>query len=120
MPDTMRKGTWPDVVNLLLGVWLFLTPWFFGYSGEAMAAWNAWIAGVVIAALGIAALSAFYEWEEWIELIAGLWVAISPWLLGFSAITAAMGWHVIVGIAVAVLAGVRLYYARQGPQRVTQ
>lgn len=116
---TMRKESWADVVNLLLGVWLFLTPWIFGYAGTTTAAWNAWIAGALIAVLGVAALAAFAEWEEWIEVLAGIWVAISPWVLGFSAVTAAMGWHLIVGIVVAVLAGVRLYYARQGTQRIT-
>jgi len=117
--NIIRKGTWADAVNLLLGAWLFLTPWLFSYTAENLASWNAWIAGLVIALLGIAALTAFAEWEEWVELIAGIWVAISPWVLGFSAVTSAMGWHVIVGVIVAVLAAVRLYSVRSDTQRLT-
>lgn len=119
MADTMRKESWADVINLLLGIWLFLTPWLFGFTTEGTASLNAWIAGILIAALGLAALTTFAEWEEWIELLAGIWVAISPWLLGFSGVTAAMGWHVIVGVVVAILAAVRVYYARQQPGRLT-
>ncbi len=60
-----------DVANLILGAFLFLTPWLFGYAMGAES-WNAWIAGAVIAVLSIAALSAFAEWEEWLNLIVGL------------------------------------------------
>ncbi len=43
--------------------------------------------------------------SRWGELVLGLWVLISPWLLGFSGI-AVMKWsNVIVGILLAVDAG---------------
>jgi SPW repeat len=59
-----RNESFVDVVNLILGAWLFLTPWAFGFAGGE-AGWNAWIFGVLIAVVAIAALLAFAEWEEW-------------------------------------------------------
>jgi hypothetical protein len=86
---TWKKESVSDVVNVLLGAFLFLTPWFYGYASEATASWNAWVSGIVVAGLAVAALAAYAEWEEWLNLLVGLWVAVSPWLVGAPASTAA-------------------------------
>jgi hypothetical protein len=119
MQKAWKKEEIADVVNLALGAWLFLTPWIFGFVPESSASWNAWISGVVIGALAIAALVAFAEWEEWINLALGLWVVASPWVVGFSGHSTATGVHVLVGIAVAVVAAVRLWFIHRSPPRVT-
>jgi hypothetical protein len=40
--------------------------------------------------LSIAALAAFAVWEEWLNLVAGLWLVVSPWILGFEDSNAVM------------------------------
>jgi hypothetical protein len=87
---------------LICGVLLFISPWVFRFTGEMNAARTAWVGGVVIAVMGIAALVQFSEWEDWIALIAGILVVISPWVLGFAALTYAMWTCVILGIIVAL------------------
>jgi hypothetical protein len=114
----VRKDALPDIVNLIVGAFLFLSPWLFGFAGDAAASWNAWVSGIVIAALAIAALSAFAEWEEWLNLIVGLWVAASPWLVKFAENTTAMRLHLIAGIVVAIVAAMRIWSVHNGP-RVT-
>jgi hypothetical protein len=109
MERTWKKEAVTDVLNVVLGAFLFVSPWIFGFVPETAATWNACLSGIVIAGLAIAALAAFAEWEEWLNLIVGLWVAASPWLVNFSANRTAMGLHLIVGIIVAVIAGVRLW-----------
>src|SRR5712664_1984807 len=106
-----------DVANLILGAILFFSPWMFGF-GAGMASQNAYIAGIVIAVLAIAAIAAFAVWEEWLNLIVGLWALVSPWVLGFQG-TTAMTVHVIVGIAVAVLAAIELWILSHNPPRLT-
>src|ERR1700688_3542705 len=91
-----------DVANLILGAILFFSPWVFGFDSGG-ASQNAHIAGIVIAVLAVAALAAFAIWEEWLNLIVGLWVMVSPWVLGFQG-TKAMTVSVVIGIAVAILA----------------
>jgi hypothetical protein len=73
----------------------------------------------VIAGSAVAALAAFAEWEEWVNLIAGWWVAVAPWLIGFSDHSAAAKLHLIVSILVTVIAAVHLWLMRQSPPRVT-
>ncbi len=91
-----------DVVNLSLGVVLFFSPWLFDLSGGAQLH-TASIVGIVIAVGSIAALAAFAVWEEWLNLIAGLVLIVSPWLLGFQD-SQAMTIDVVIGMAVAALA----------------
>src|SRR5215470_5610040 len=91
-----------DIGNLILGVVLVLTPWIFSYPG-GLESQNAIVSGVVIAVLSIAALAAFTVWEEWLNLIVGLWLIVSPWVLQFAG-TAAMYVAVVIGALVALLA----------------
>lgn len=104
-----------DVGNLILGAFLFLTPWIFKYP-MGVEFWNAAAAGVIIAALSIAALAAFTVWEEWLNLIVGLWLIASPWVLKFQDMSA-MRVDVAIGIVVAVLAAIELWSMWQEPPR---
>ena len=106
-----------DGANLVLGAILFCSPWMFAFDA-GLSSQNAFISGIVIAALSIAALAAFAVWEEWLNLIVGLWVIVSPWVLGFQGSTA-MTVHVIIGIIVAVLAAIELWLMYQNPPRQT-
>jgi hypothetical protein len=107
-----------DVANLILGVILFFAPWIFNFDAGKVSQ-NAMIAGIVIAVLAIAALAAYAVWEEWLNLIVGLWVLVSPWVLQFQGATREMTVHVIIGIAVAVLAAIEIWIMSQNPPRLT-
>jgi hypothetical protein len=116
--DNWTNAKWCDVANLILGAFLFLSPWIFGFDAGKVSQ-NAYIAGIVIAVLAIGALAAFAVWEEWLNLIVGLWVLISPWVLSFHGTTRPMAVHVVIGIAVAVLAAIEIWMTSQAPPRLT-
>jgi hypothetical protein len=90
-------------LTLILAVWLFISPWVLQSASMGNFAWDAWIVGVLVALLSLGALYQVTEWEDWGNLILGLWLFISPWVLGFSGTIAAAwdGW--IVGILVAAI-----------------
>lgn len=93
--------------NIILGVWLFFSPWIFNanaFALEATANWNFWISGLLIAGVGSLALNRLEAWEEWTNLFLGVWVMISPWALGFSPLSAYMWNALIVGGIVTVSA----------------
>lgn len=104
-----------DLGNLILGAFLFVSPWVFNFPMGAET-WNAAAAGAIIAILSIAALTAFTVWEEWLNLIVGLWLIVSPWVLQFQDQTA-MRVAVGVGIVVAVLAAIELWSMSHTPPR---
>ncbi len=75
-----------DVVNIIAGLGLLLSPWYLGYAAETYAAWNAWIVGAAVTLIAVAALYTFHQVEEWTNVALGLWSVIAPWALGFSAL----------------------------------
>jgi SPW repeat len=113
---TRRPEAVLDLYNLLLGALLFFSPWLFAFAHGAAGA-DAWLGGAVIAAVSLAALMIFAEWEEWIALAAGLWMIVSPFVLGF---THTMAMHVIIGIGsvVTFLAVLDLWLIHYGEDRI--
>jgi len=108
-----------DVLNLILGAFLLISPWLLGFAVGAETQ-NAVICGIIIVALSLAALAAFAEWEEWLNLIVGIWVFVSPWVLGFTGSnTRAMGVHLVVGFLVAVIAAIEVWMLHRTPPRLT-
>ena len=101
-----------DVVNLFLGTILFFSPWLFSLS-LGTPRQTAAIAGLLIAVLSIAALTAFAVWEEWLNLIAGLSLIASPWLLGFQNSDALMV-NVVIGTVVAAMAALEAWITHTG------
>jgi hypothetical protein len=119
MTEKLTKEIAGDMLNLVLGLLLFLSPVLFGFTSEFTPTWNAWASGIAIAGLAVAALAAFAEWEEWISLVVGAWVAASPWLVGFTSHATAMKVHLVIGVLVVVVAAIRLWFVHCGTPRVT-
>ncbi|WP_413868695.1 SPW repeat protein [Albidovulum sp.] len=90
MADFMKKatGNWQDGLMLLLGIWLFFSPWILGFAGIQSAFWNALFFGVILAGMSIAVVTEFHDWEEWVDMALGVWLVVSPWVLGFAALSA--------------------------------
>jgi SPW repeat len=95
---------WQDPLNLILGLWMVASPWVLDYSAERNPTWNAIILGILIALAALFALFRVMAWEEWGNVVLGVWLVISPWVLGFSGMAQAMSNAVIVGVVVGVLA----------------
>ena len=79
-----RAAALIDVINLLLGMLLFFAPWMFGFV-STLASENAWLSGALISLLATTAILAFDAREQRLNLLVGLWVVVSPWLLGLHA-----------------------------------
>ena len=92
-----------DVLNVILGAILFVSPWVFGFASDRLAAWNAMASAAVVIGVAVTALLAFAEWEEWVEFVLGLWIIISPWLIGYGDTGVAHSVHMFVGLGVIVL-----------------
>ncbi len=101
----VRAGRrWQDSANLILAIWLFISPWVLQFAGGAggsspVAAWNAWVLGVIVFLVALTAMGRrFARGQEWYNLVLGIWIFIAPWVLGFAARTANAAWdHWIVG-----------------------
>ena len=94
---------WQDSANALLGVWLIISPLVLGFQNELTAMSNAVLVGVLLLAAALGAIFVPRAWEEWTESALGLWLAVSPWVLGFNT-QPAMANAVVTGLVVLTLA----------------
>ncbi|MGV7208456.1 SPW repeat protein [Oxalobacteraceae bacterium A2-2] len=104
---------WQDQLILLLGVWLFITPWVLAYPIPSPEAWNAFIAGAAIVILAGFDLYKTYFWAVVLNLLLGLWVAVSPWVLQVQDERNLLWNELGVGLAVMALA---LWELRTDPE----
>jgi hypothetical protein len=84
----MKPKRWQDWVNVILGVWLVVSPWVLGFSNHRTASLVAWLAGAAVVLF--AAIGAYMReaWEDAITVVLGLvliWVRPGPWGLPTSA-----------------------------------
>ena len=117
----MNEQHWQDWLVIIVGLWLVASNWVLGYSlpGTAPVAldatifWNALLTGGAAILLGGMAIAAFTLWEEWADIAIGLWLVVSPWILGFADIHLAM-WNVVLsGVVIILSAAWTLYDARE-------
>src|SRR5713101_1034946 len=97
---------WQDWVVVGLGVVLFLTPIAFGETGQAVATSTLYVLGALIALGGL--LNAAMRQAGGLELIPSVLAVIlfvSPWVFGFTAVTALAWSSWIIAILVAITVG---------------
>jgi SPW repeat len=95
---------WRDAANLVLGLWLVISPWVLSYATETIPTGNAFMVGVIIAVAAAAAFIAFHTWEEWVNVVLGAWLIVSPFALDYASHATILWNQLIVGALVAILA----------------
>src|SRR5512138_1468963 len=86
----LKSLKWEDWLGVALGLWLVLSPWTLGYAeASAAATMNALFLGATFIFLEQLNLDAHEDLEEWMDIIAGSWLVLSPFVLGFAQLTAA-------------------------------
>ena len=90
---------WQDYATIILGVALFVTPFVFSNTSQGTATTTAYILGVLLIIGGLLA-AAMREANnvEYVPVILGVITFISPFLFGFTAVTAIAWAAWIVGV----------------------
>jgi len=104
-----RREAVLDVYQFVIAALLFASPWLFAFAGDTgTATTDVMVSALLVAAVSAVALLTFRKWEEWINVILGVWIAASPWILGFGQTLAS---HVMLGfgILIAYLALIELW-----------
>ncbi len=125
-----RSNRWQDWCNLILAIWLFISPWVLQFGSAAQpapgagapgavggavgnAAWNAWVLGVIVFLVALSAIGRMEFWQEWISLLLGIWIFIAPWVLGFVSLANASWDHWVVGALIFLISISNLAVARR-------
>ena len=95
-----------SALNVLVGMWVFLSPWLLGYSEFGRPSWNAAATGLAIAAISAAVLSGRSRALAWGNLLLGAWLTLSPRVLDYTSVQTAARNAWVVGLVVIVLAAI--------------
>lgn len=102
MNETLqRRSTFGSGLNVVLGVWIVISPFVLGFSNMRAIMWNNIATGGAIFLLALA--STARRGTSMLNVLLGIWLLISPFVLGASRPVAV--WNdVILGIIVAIVA----------------
>ena len=94
----------------ILGFVLMIAPFMFGYSYNAPALWTSVLVGLatIIFSWIEGAQHDMQTWEYWTVGVLGVLAVIAPFILGFSALTAAVWTSVVAGVLITLFAGTKL------------
>ena len=119
MPDFRffkTHRTWEDWCGMALGVLIVLSPWFPTQSGHevvdaehSFVILNTFTAGILVFGLAQLEYVALQRWEEVAEILVGLWLIASPYIIGYSDDGLLRFWHSTLGGLVVLLAALQLW-----------
>lgn len=106
--------TWEDWCGMLLGALIVVSPWFPIYEEAVTAGHQTLILNTVAIGLVVFCLSqleyvALQRWQEVITLLVGLWLVVSPYVLGYSGVGFLRVYHTSLGGVVVLLGVLQLW-----------
>lgn len=96
--DQAVTASW---INVVAGAWLIISPFILGYANTVQRTNDIWLGAIV----GILALIRAFTpaggttWLSWLNIIAGVWLIISPFALG-TTMLASLWNDIILGVIV--------------------
>jgi hypothetical protein len=105
---------WQDWLNLVLGIWICVSPWALNFTDNASATRIAVAVGFLIIVSEVFTFWALRSLEEWINVLLGAWLIISAWLLDISPSITKIDF-IVSGVAVVLLAVYEIWDARRHP-----
>jgi SPW repeat len=100
LPHEAAGASW---VNVLFGIWIIMSPYVLSVTHYPQALWNNVICGIVIVLLAlIRTLAPRQTWWSWTNVLMGVWLIISPFVL---AMTTIVLWNnIVIGTIIAFAA----------------
>ncbi len=107
-PASVSTVRWSSGTNIAAGAWLLAAPFVLGYGSVTAAVSNAIVVGLLVLGLGWyrTANPAKGVGASWTNAVLGGWLAVAPFVLGYSTTGAAVANDVIVGLLVLTLGAV--------------
>lgn len=108
----MSASNWAGWLGVLAGIWLIIAPFILNY-GNSTATTNDIVLGIILIILtGFCAITAGQantagarQVAGWLSVLAGIWLIIAPFVLGYSGLAQAVWNDIITGVLSIIVAG---------------
>jgi SPW repeat len=97
--ENQSKSSW---LNVLLGIWVIVSPFVLNYRVPRVV-WSDVVAGALVLVIALVRASTHQQGWSWINLVLGIWIIISPFVLGFLS-EAEMWNNIALGIIIGAIA----------------
>jgi hypothetical protein len=107
-----RHRTWEDWVGMGLGALILVSPFLVNDQFEQAMTLNALLTGLLVIIVSELELYGAVTWEAWEEVISaalGVWLMVSPFVLGYANAGQLRFWHFVLGALVVLLAAVEFW-----------
>ncbi|MBR0719522.1 SPW repeat protein [Bradyrhizobium liaoningense] len=106
--------TWEDWCGMLLGALIVASPWFpiqqeLPLAGQQIIVLNTIAVGLLVFGLAQLEYVALQRWEEVTTILVGLWLIVSPYVLGYSGEGFLRLYHTSLGVVVVLLGVLQLW-----------
>jgi hypothetical protein len=108
----------PSIVRLVLGIFLVLSPWIWGFTDDRVSAGSAILSGTILVRLGLSGIIHRRSWIVPFSTSVAAWMLLGPWVLRFSSEGAAAVLHWIAGVLTLGLAAGEISFPRSLAKRV--
>jgi hypothetical protein len=92
------RGASPRIVNLILGVWLFISAFLWPHAQAQLT--NTWVCGVLAVIFSLIAMGV--PWARYLNTLLAIWLFISAWALPTTSVGTIWN-NVLVAIAIFVV-----------------
>jgi hypothetical protein len=102
---------WAQFINVLLGVWLIISPDVLGSRHAALT--NDRIIGPLVILFSVVAVSEATRQVRWVNVLLGFWLLLAPWVLSYgqaASTTNSMGAGALVILLGSVRGEVKLQF----------
>jgi SPW repeat len=106
---------WQDWLNLVIGIWICVSPWALNFTDNETATRTAIAIGFLIVVSEVFTFCALRLVEEWINGLLGAWLVISAWLLDLGPSIAKVDF-IASGVAIILLTVYESWDAQREPR----
>jgi hypothetical protein len=112
----LERAHWQSAIIVAVGLWLIGATFYTDDVSPTVGSWvkgtdwNFIFVGGAFFALAIASVLTWHRWEAWALLAMSLWLAISPWVLGYAGVGAYLTTALAAAAIVAVISGVAMLW----------
>jgi hypothetical protein len=91
------RRTGASGINVVLGIWLIISPFVLAFARNQTAKWNDIAVGIAVALVSLSG-------GNWWNVVLGIWLIISPFVLGFANAPTILWNNIVLGVLVFIVA----------------